>query len=484
LLQRGLVGALFLLQGEGSSCCFPRRSSYILAVALALPKYTQTKLRMAAAAAVTVEKKTDEKKKKKSKDGDEKSSLYPIMRLAQDMHRLTVTSPDDRLEVETAIFQEIAEQLENPSLYKLLRDKLYAEEGMLSTAVKLQDDDLAQMEVKNARTLETLEAAVEEAKESAGDMEVMDARLAVAEFACKSLSQEDALAAYQKVMDLPKISSGKKIDAWMTSARIASFYSSTAKTDEFLEQAKKTAGDGADWDRRNRLKMYNALQWLLHRNFQESSAFLLEGVATFNCTELCTYNEFIVYTILTNMLHLPRPELKDKIIDGSEIISVASEIPAVVGQTQRLRLWSDCRVSRFSVAQIKLVRSYYDCNYKEYLHALVDIEKVLFEDRFLQPHASFWMRELHVLAYKQYLDSYQSVQLAAMASAFGVSERFLDYHASRMIAAGSLSAKIDKFGGVIVTSRPDQANAKYREVIQKGDLLLNRIQKLGRVVDV
>jgi 26S proteasome regulatory subunit N7 len=112
------------------------------------------------------------------------------------------------------------------------------------------------------------------------------------------------------------------------------------------------------------------------------------------------------------------------------------------------------------------------------------MEKVLVEDRFLQPHASFWMRELHVLAYKQYLDSYQSVQLAAMASAFGVSERFLDHHASRMIAAGSLSAKIDKFGGVIVTSRPDQANAKYREVIQKGDLLLNRIQKLGRVVDV
>jgi 26S proteasome subunit RPN7 len=285
-------------------------------------------------AAAAVDKKAEEekkKKKKKSNDGDDKSSLYPIMRLAQDMHRLTVTSPDDRLEHETAIFQEIAEQLENPSLYKILRDKLYADEGMISTAVKLHDDDLAQMEAKNAKTLETLEAAVEEAKESSGDMEVMDARLAVAEFACKAMSQENALAAYRKVMDLPKISSGKKIDAWMTSARIASFYSSTAKADEFLEQAKKTAGDGADWDRRNRLKMYNALQWLLHRNFAESSANLLESVATFNCTELCTYNEFIVYTILTNMLHLPRPELKEKIIDGSEIISVASEIPAVVG---------------------------------------------------------------------------------------------------------------------------------------------------------
>lgn len=272
-------------------------------------------------------KPVDTKKTKKPKDDSEKS-LYPIMRLAQDMHRLTVHN--DNLELETAVFQEIAETLENPSLYKHLKDKLYSAEDMVSTAVKLSDEDLTKMEAAHAKTLETLEAAVEEAKESAGDMEVMDARLAVAEFACKSMAKDKALEEYKKVIDLPKISSGKQIDAWMTSSRIASFYSSTAQADEFLDTTKKLAGDGADWDRRNRLKMYQALQWLLHRNFEEAAAHFLEGVATFNCTELCTYNEFIVYTILTNMLHLPRPELKKKVIDGSEIISVASEIPVVV----------------------------------------------------------------------------------------------------------------------------------------------------------
>lgn len=115
---------------------------------------------------------------------------------------------------------------------------------------------------------------------------------------------------------------------------------------------------------------------------------------------------------------------------------------------------------------------------------MVDVEIVLREDRFLHPHVAYFMRELHILAYKQFLDSYQSVTLQAMADAFGVSVDFIDFYASRFIAANRISAKIDKYGGVIVSSRPDLRNAQYRELIQNGDLLLNRIQKLARVVDL
>ena len=115
---------------------------------------------------------------------------------------------------------------------------------------------------------------------------------------------------------------------------------------------------------------------------------------------------------------------------------------------------------------------------------MVEVEPILQADRYFQPHLAYWMRELHILSYKQFLDSYQSVTLQAMASAFGVGEDFIDYHASRFIASERLSAKIDKYGGVILTNRPDLKNAQYRETIQKGDLLLNRIQKLARVVDL
>mmetsp|Transcript_12185 Transcript_12185/g.22838 ORF Transcript_12185/g.22838 Transcript_12185/m.22838 type:complete len:167 (+) Transcript_12185:197-697(+) len=166
--------------------------------------------------------------------------------------------------------------------------------------------------------------------------------------------------------------------------------------------------------------------------------------------------------MISNALHLPRTDIKKTIIDGPEIMSVREEVSAV----------------------FELVAALYDCDYKRYLHAMVDVESVLLCDRFLQPHCGYLMRELHVLGYKQFLDSYKSVTLESMAKSFGVSIEFLDMQLSRFIAAGRLTAKIDKFGGVVETNRPDLKNAQYREMIQKGDLLLNRIQKLSRVVDV
>lgn len=54
----------------------------------------------------------------------------------------------------------------------------------------------------------------------------------------------------------------------------------------------------------------------------------------------------------------------------------------------------------------------------------------------------------------------------------------------KFIAAGRLNCVIDRVNGVIETNRPDAKNAQYQTVIKQGDLLLNRIQKLSRVIDV
>jgi 26S proteasome regulatory subunit N7 len=222
------------------------------------------------------------------------------------------------------------------------------------------------------------------------------------------------------------------------------------------------AEESGDWDRRNRLKVYNALHKLLTRDVKGSAGLLIDGIATFSCSELCSYSDFILYIMISNVLHLPRTQIKEKIIDGPEVLSVKDDITIV----------------------FKLVSALYDCDYKAYLHGMVEVETVLLADRFLEPHCGYIMRELHVLGYKQFLDSYKSVTLDSMAMSFGVSIAFLDMQLSRFIAAGRLTAKIDKYGGVVETNRPDLKNAQYRDMIQHGDLLLNRIQKLARVVDV
>ncbi len=104
-------------------------------------------------------------------------------------------------------------------------------------------------------------------------------------------------------------------------------------------------------------------------------------------------------------------------------------------------------------------------------------------DMFLHSHFRYFLREARVVAYAQFLESYKSVTLQVMAAAFGVSPAFLDGELSDFIAAGRLNCKIDKVGGVLETNRPDVKSALYQSVIKQGDMLLNRLQKLGRVVD-
>lgn len=68
-----------------------------------------------------------------------------------------------------------------------------------------------------------------------------------------------------------------------------------------------------------REKVYEALHLITSRDIKGAAALLLECVSTFTCTELCSYNDFILYTVVTNILTLPRTTLKKKIVDGPEV---------------------------------------------------------------------------------------------------------------------------------------------------------------------
>jgi 26S proteasome regulatory subunit N7 len=77
---------------------------------------------------------------------------------------------------------------------------------------------------------------------------------------------------------------------------------------------------------------------LLERDIKGSAALMIDCIATFSCNEICSYQDFIVYATLSNLLHLPRPQLKAKILDGPEILSVANDIPVMVSASFRGKL--------------------------------------------------------------------------------------------------------------------------------------------------
>lgn len=74
-------------------------------------------------------------------------------------------------------------------------------------------------------------------------------------------------------------------------------------------------------------------------------------------------------------------------------------------------------------------------------------------DMYLYPHFRNYLREVRVVAYSQFLESYKSVTMKSMAAAFNVGVEFLDKEISEFIVAGRLHAKIDKVAGVVETNR-------------------------------
>ena len=53
---------------------------------------------------------------------------------------------------------------------------------------------------------------------------------------------------------------------------------------------------------------------------------------------------------------------------------------------------------------------------------------------------------------------------------------------SRFIASGRLHCTIDKVHGIVEINRPSLKNAQYETVIRQGDILLNSVQRLSKVL--
>ena len=387
---------------------------------------------------------------------DEEPKMVPDMALAQDVYllELALSKPEvvpDVAEVKARVLAHIKEDQQEPLYTSLCETLGWPVDTALQTELRAAND----------AELAGIEEQLRVATESSGDMEILDALIAREKFYARIGNKAAAYAAADEILNKPKISTGKKIDAIMDKVRLGLFFRDPEGTKENLEKAKKLVEDGGDWDRRNRLKVYEALAHITARNLKKAADLLLDCIATFTCMELTSYNQFIFYAVITNLLYLERTKLKKKLVDGPEVIGVLRELPGLG----------------------RLLNALYDCDYRAFFHALVEVTPDLTRDRYTSPHVRILIRELRVLVYAQFLESYRSVRLASMAESFGVSVDFMDRELSRFIASGRLCAKIDKVGGVVETSRPDTKNAQYQDVIKQGDLLLNRLSKLARMVD-
>ena len=322
-------------------------------------------------------------------------------------------------------------------------------------------NELASIKDKNSETLKKMEEVIVDATENLGENDVIAALLKKADYLFQIGDKEATVKAYAAAKE-KALSSTQGIDITFNIIRTGFFHLDRDLIKKHLEIASKLVDEGGDWDRRNRLKVFQATNAIVNNDLKKAASLFLEGVATFTCYEMFDYHTFVFYTALTGMLKLDRVTLKKKIINQPEIVTIVDEIPHIGS----------------------LINSYYNCQYRKFFEALVDIYPRLLTDRYTATFAQHIVREMRLCGYNQFLQSYKSCTLNTMATAFGISLNFLDTELSRFIGGGRLAAKIDKVDGVVQTNRQDSTNAQYQGVIKHGDALLNRVQKLARIVNV
>jgi 26S proteasome regulatory subunit N7 len=325
------------------------------------------------------------------------------------------------------------------------------------------DQELAErMRKANAAREAQLEASITDARENLGETELRDALLTKAEWLARLGEKERALSAYRAAYE-KTVGPGQRLELVLAQIRVALFHEDHAQAQRLIERARQLAEEGGDWDRRNRLKVYEAVELMAARQWRRASTLLLETLAAFAAPEMFSFERFVVYTVLLGVYALDRPALRERLLQAPEVLQVLHRVPHLQDFLQALHA----------------------AQYARFFQALAGVlETQVKRDVWLARHARFFSREMRVKAYAQLLESYRSVQLSSMAGAFGVSREFLDRELSRFVAAGRLHCRIDAVQGVLETTRPDSKNHLYQATLREGDLLLNRIQKLSRVINL
>eukprot|EP00735_Rhodelphis_limneticus_P007163 TRINITY_DN1966_c0_g1::TRINITY_DN1966_c0_g1_i1::g.22933::m.22933 TRINITY_DN1966_c0_g1::TRINITY_DN1966_c0_g1_i1::g.22933 ORF type:complete len:401 (+),score=100.62,sp/Q93Y35/PSMD6_ARATH/48.02/5e-121,RPN7/PF10602.4/1.3e-53,PCI/PF01399.22/1.6e+03,PCI/PF01399.22/1.1e+03,PCI/PF01399.22/1.5e-16,FeoC/PF09012.5/1.2e+04,FeoC/PF09012.5/0.071 TRINITY_DN1966_c0_g1_i1:182-1204(+) len=320
---------------------------------------------------------------------------------------------------------------------------------------------LDSLKAANTEELNEIDKKIKDAEESLTESDVRKHLVEKSNFYSRIGDKTKSIEACEETLK-KSVSMSQKLDVVMQIIRIALAFEDGPMTASLIDRAKKMIEEGGDWERRNRLKVYEGYHALRCRDFRKAADLFIDALPTFTATEVASYNTIVFYGVVTAMTSFKRPELKTKVVNSPEVLAALHEVPNLQPYLQSL----------------------YSCNYKQFMISLSQIINMLLVDQNISRHTAYYYRIIRQVAFSQFLESYQTVTLDSMARSFGVSVDFLDAELSRMIGSGKLTARIDKVTGLVETNRPDSKNAMYQRMIKNGDLLLNRIQKLGRVINM
>ncbi|KAK8794609.1 hypothetical protein WA158_001590 [Blastocystis sp. Blastoise] len=337
-----------------------------------------------------------------------------------DIHFQILKHKDDKGLIEE--FLKLIKQYEMAAYYKTV----YEECG-LEFDQKFYDD----MVDNNTKVLAEMEDKLSKAKETQGDDDILDLYIEKANLLFELGQKNECLAAYEESLE-HKMSLNMKIDIYMRIMDLSLFH-------DDMELFKN----------------------IIKRDLSIAADLFMTCIPTFTSYSLFTFQTEIMYSIICCIISKSRADIKKYLIDSSDTTIVLTDIPIIKS----------------------LLYSFYECRYKDFFLALLDLEPILENDKYMSKHIHYIIRELRIQAYNQYLKSYKTCTMDSIAHIFGVSTQFIDQELSRFISAGRIQAKIDKIGNIIET-KSKEYDSVYNDIFKKGDAMIERLQQSARNVNI
>jgi len=219
---------------------------------------------------------------------------------------------------------------------------------------------------KNDEKIKELDDKIEDAVKNLGETEVRESHLAKANYLLSIGDKSGAESAYT-LTQTKTVALGQSVDIILTLIRMGFFYNDHALIKRNLEKGTQMASKG-DWDRRNRLKVYQAYYSMSIRDFKTASSLFVSTLPSFTATELFDFKQHVYYTVLTSILQFDRVSFKNQVVDSPEILTVLSSLPTLEN----------------------LTHSFYSCDYKSFFSALASVTDDMKELEPLAPHAQFF----------------------------------------------------------------------------------------------
>jgi len=199
----------------------------------------------------------------------------PNLDLADLIFALSLTEVDLRDTLQKQILQIITEKKMAPLYESLIHQGLLLDNSSL----------LSQLKIQNEKDLANLKARYDDAVENFGENEVREALLARSEYLTSIGDKEKSVSSFRETYE-KTVALGQKLDIIFSTIRVGFFFRDFDLVSRNLDKAKTLIEEGGDWDRRNRLKVYDGLHKLMIREFKVAANLFLESIATFTSYEL------------------------------------------------------------------------------------------------------------------------------------------------------------------------------------------------------